>query len=119
MLRRGGPVSKDPAQPPGLEGVVSASDLVVFQPGTVVSRTLVRKPAGTVTVFAFGASEGLSEHTAPFDALALSLEGEADISISGTPHRLHAGQLLRLPAGEPHAVKAITPFKMLLVMIKA
>ena len=112
-------MSRDSAQPPGLEGVVSASDLVAFQPGTVVSRTLVRKPAGTVTVFAFGAGEGLSEHTAPFDALAVDLEGEAEISISGTPHRLGAGQLLRLPAGQPHAVKAITPFKMLLIMIKA
>ena len=112
-------MSRDSAQPPGLEGVVSASDLVAFQHGTVVSRTLVRKPAGTVTVFAFGAGEGLSEHTAPFDALAVDLEGEAEISISGTPHRLGAGQLLRLPAGQPHAVKAITPFKMLLIMIKA
>ena len=112
-------MSKDPADPPGLDGVVLASGLVAFQPGTVVSRTLVRKPAGTVTVFAFDAGEGLSEHTAPFDALALNLEGEAEISISGRPHRIGPAQLLRLPAGEPHAVKAITPFKMLLVMIKA
>ena len=103
----------------GLEAAVLASDLIAFQPGAVVSRTLVKKPAGTVTVFAFGAGEGLSEHTAPFDALAFDLEGEADISISGTPHRLRTGQLVRLPAGEPHAVKAITSFKMLLVMIKA
>ena len=112
-------MSRNPTPPPELEGVVSASDLVAFQPGAVVSRTLVKKPAGTVTVFAFGAGEGLSEHTAPFDALAFDLEGEADISISGTPHRLRTGQLVRLPAGEPHAVKAITSFKMLLVMIKA
>ena len=103
----------------GLEGVVLASALVEYQPGTVISRTLVRKPAGTVTVFAFDAGEGLSEHTAPFDALAMSLDGEADISISGSSHRLAAGQLLRLPAGQPHAVKALTPFKMLLIMIKA
>ena len=96
-----------------------ASALVAFQTGTVVSRTLVRSPAGTVTVFAFDAGEGLSEHTAPFDALALDLEGEADISIAGKSHHLGAGQLLKLPAGQPHAVKAITPFKMLLVMIKA
>ena len=106
-------------QAPGLEGVVFAAALVTYQPGTVVSRTLVRKPAGTVTAFAFDAGEGLSEHTAPFDALALSLEGEADISIAGTTHHLSAGQLLKLPAGQPHAVKATTPFKMLLVMIKA
>lgn len=112
-------MSKDQAVAPGLEGVVLASALVTYQRGTVVSRTLVRKPAGTVTAFAFDAGEGLSEHTAPFDALALNLEGEADISIAGTPHRLSAGQLLKLPAGQPHAVKATTPFKMLLVMIKA
>lgn len=110
-------MSQDPT--PGLEGVVSASALVAYQPGTVVSRTLVRKPAGTVTAFAFDAGEGLSEHTAPFDALALNLEGEADISIAGASHRLRAGDLLKLPAGEPHAVRAISPFKMLLVMIKA
>jgi hypothetical protein len=72
-------MSQDQPVAPELEGVVPASALVAYQPGTVVSRTLVRKPAGTVTVFAFDAGEGLSEHTAPFDALALDLEGEADI----------------------------------------
>jgi len=104
---------------PELEGVVLASDLVVLQPGAVVSRTLVKKASGTVTAFAFDAGEGLSEHTAPFDALLLDLEGEADITISGTPHHVSAGQILKLPAGEPHAVKAVTPFKMLLIMIRA
>jgi quercetin dioxygenase-like cupin family protein len=112
-------MSQDLAVGPELEGVVFASALVTYQPGTVVSRTLVRKPAGTATAFAFDAGEGLSEHTAPFDALALNLEGEADISIAGTAHHLSAGQLLKLPAGQPHAVKATTRFKMLLVMIKA
>ncbi len=103
---------------PELEGAVLASDLVAPQPGAVVSRTLIKKASGTVTVFAFDAGEGLSEHTAPFDALVLDLEGEADISISGRSNRLHAGQLLKLPAGKTHAVKAITPFKMLLIMIR-
>jgi len=103
---------------PELEGVVVASDLVTPQPGAVVSRTLVKKPSGTVTVFAFDAGEGLSEHTAPFEALVLGLEGEADISISGTPHHVGPGQILRLPAGKPHAVKATTAFKMLLIMIR-
>ncbi|MEO8431192.1 MAG: cupin domain-containing protein [Acidobacteriota bacterium] len=112
-------MSENPAELPGLEGAVVASDLVAFQSGTVVSRTVVRKPAGTITAFAFDAGEGLSEHTAPYDAVAINLEGEADISISGTPHRLGAGQLLRLPAGKPHSVKAIAPFKMLLIMIRA
>jgi quercetin dioxygenase-like cupin family protein len=102
-----------------LGGVVSAADLVAFQSGSVISRTIVKKTAGTVTAFAFDAGEGLSEHTAPFDALVMALEGEAEISIAGTPHRLIDGDLLRLPAGVPHAVKAVTPFKMLLIMIKA
>jgi len=112
-------MTQNQAVTPGFEGVVFASALVTYQPGTVVSRTLVRKPAGTVTAFAFDAGEGLSEHTAPFDALVLNLEGEADISIAGASYRLSAGQILKLPAGQPHAVKAVTPFKMLLVMIKA
>ncbi len=103
----------------GLEGVVAASDLVGFQPNAVVSRTVVKKPAGTVSVFAFDAGEGLSEHTAPFDALVLDLEGEAEITISGAPYRVSAGQIVKLPAGQPHAVKATTRFKMLLIMIKA
>ena len=108
--------SKDPLE---LEGVAIAADLIAFQRGAVVSRALLKKPSGTVTAFAFDAGEGLSEHTAPFDALLLDLEGEADISISGTPHRLSAGQILRLPAGQPHAIRAVTPFKMLLIMIRA
>ena len=103
----------------GLEGAILASNLIAFQAGAVVSRTLVKKPTGTVTVFAFDRGEGLSEHTAPFDALVLGLEGEADIAISGVEHRVAGGQLLELPAGQPHAVRAVTPFKMLLVMIRA
>lgn len=102
-----------------LEGVVSLVELVQYQPGAVVSRTIVKKPAGTVTAFAFDQGEGLSEHTAPFDALVLMIEGEADISIAGVPHHVSAGHLLRLPAGRPHALKAVTRFKMLLVMVKA
>jgi len=102
-----------------LEGVVAAAELVGFQSGSVVSRTVVKKPAGTVTAFAFDSGEGLSEHTAPFDALVLGLEGEARISIENAQHELSAGQMLRLPAGRPHAVKAVTPFKMLLIMIRA
>ncbi len=100
-------------------GVASQSDVVAYQTGAVVSRTLVKSPGGTVTAFAFDAGEGLSEHTAPFDALVLMIEGEAEISISGKAHSLRGGQLVKLPARQPHAVKAITPFKMLLIMIKA
>jgi quercetin dioxygenase-like cupin family protein len=102
-----------------LNNVVAAANLVAVQSGAVVSRTLVKKPMGTVTVFAFDVGEGLSTHSAPFDALVLNLQGEADITISDTPHRLTAGDLLKLPAGQPHAVKAVTPFKMLLIMIRA
>ena len=98
---------------------VSLTDLVALQPGAVVSRTLVKTGGGTVTAFAFDAGEALSEHSAPFDALVFAVEGDAEITISRTPHRVKAGELLRLPAGEPHALKALTPFKMILVMVKA
>jgi quercetin dioxygenase-like cupin family protein len=100
-------------------GPIAQRELVQYQPGAVVSRTLIKKSAGTVTAFAFDAGEGLSEHTAPFDALALMLDGEAEIAIAGTPHRLTAADSLLLPAHRPHAVKAISRFKMILVMIKA
>ncbi len=98
---------------------VPLAELVALQPGAVVSRTLVKTGGGTVTAFAFDAGEALSEHSAPFDALVVGIEGEADVSISKVPHRLRTGDLLRLPANEPHSLKAISPFKMLLVMIKA
>lgn len=96
----------------------SAASLVSVQPGGVVSRTIVKKKTGTVTVFAFDADEGLSEHTTPYDALLMSLDGQAEITISGTPHNLNTGDIIKLPAGEPHAVKAGTAFKMLLIMIR-
>lgn len=93
-------------------------DLVAVQPGAVVSRTLVKTGGGTVTAFAFDRGEALSEHSAPFDALVFGVEGEAEVTISKAPHRVTAGDLLRLPANEPHALKALTPFKMVLVMIR-
>lgn len=99
-------------------GVVTLLDAVAYQTGAVVSRTLLKRASGTVTGFAFDAGEGLSEHTAAFEALLLGIDGEAQISISGTEHRLRAGELLRLPAREPHAVQALSPFKMLLIMLK-
>jgi len=101
-----------------LTAVVKQADLVQYQDGTVVSRTLIKKPTGTVTVFAFDQGEGLSEHTAPFDALVFLIEGEAEIAIAGTAHRVAAGDLLLLPAGKPHALRAVTRFKMTLVMIR-
>lgn len=92
--------------------------MIEYQPGTVVSRTIINKPAGTVTLFAFAQDQGLSEHTAPYDALVYLLTGKAEIKISGKAHKLAAGEMIIMPAGEPHALKAKEKFKMLLVMIK-
>ena len=97
----------------------AAAGLVEVQPGSVVSRQVVGKPAGTVTLFAFDEGQGLSEHTAPFDALVYGLDGRAEITVSGRPHVVEAGMIFRLPAGEPHAVRALARFKMLLVMIRS
>ena len=94
-------------------------DLVHYQAGSVVSRTLVNEKAGTVTLFAFDEGEGLSEHTAPFDALVHILEGEAEVAISGKPFQLKQGEMLLMPANEPHALKALSRFKMLLTMIRS
>jgi quercetin dioxygenase-like cupin family protein len=93
--------------------------LVGYQEGSVVSRTLLDKKAGTLTLFAFGAGQGLSEHTAPYDATVFLLDGEADVTISGKVSRLGPGQIIIMPAGEPHALKAVTRFKMLLIMIRS
>jgi quercetin dioxygenase-like cupin family protein len=92
--------------------------LVEYQEGAVVSRTLVKKEKGTVTLFAFDKGEGLSEHTAPFDALVQILEGEAEITISGKPIQATAGQLVIMPANEPHGLVANDRFKMMLVMVR-
>ena len=93
--------------------------LIDYQECSVVSRTLIDKKAGTVTLFAFDADQGLSEHTAPFDALVQVLDGEAEVVISGKAVPLKAGMVTVMPAGEPHAVKAITRFKMMLIMIRS
>ena len=94
------------------------ADLAQTQPGAIVSREILRKKTGTVTVFAFDKGEELSEHTAPFDALVLALEGRADVTISGTPHPVAAGEMIIMPADKPHALKAIDAFKMALIMIR-
>ncbi len=101
------------------EGAADLAGLVAVQPGSVVSRTLVKKDKGTVTLFAFDAGQGLSEHTAPFDALVHVLEGEAEVVLGGKAHRVGAGQALLMPAGVPHALMAVRPFKMLLTMVRA
>ncbi|HNU84396.1 MAG TPA: cupin domain-containing protein [Syntrophales bacterium] len=92
--------------------------LVEYQAGSVVSRAVIQKKTGTVTLFAFDEGQGLSEHTAPFDALVCLLDGQADIVISGKSHVLKQGEMIIMPAGEPHSIKAIGPFKMMLVMIR-
>jgi quercetin dioxygenase-like cupin family protein len=99
--------------------VFNAATLVDYQPGSVVSREIIKKANGKVTLFAFDVDEGLSEHTSPFDALVQVLEGEAEISISGAPHKVRAGESILMPANQPHALKACTRFKMLLVMIRS
>jgi quercetin dioxygenase-like cupin family protein len=105
----------------GLPGaqVAKALELVNYQDGAVVSREIVKKPAGSVTLFAFEEGQGLSEHTAPFDALVQVAEGEAEITISGQPHHVLGGEMILMPAGQPHALKALKRFKMILTMIRS
>ena len=95
------------------------TDLVDYQEGSVVSREIIHKNTGTVTLFAFDKGQGLSEHTAPFDALVYVVDGVAEISISGKAYHLNQGEFVILPANRPHALKALSRFKMLLVMIKS
>jgi quercetin dioxygenase-like cupin family protein len=95
------------------------ADLTEYQKGAVVSRTIVDKKAGTVTLFAFDEGQGLSEHTAPFDALVYALDGEAEIVISGKTFRVKEGEMIIMPANKPHALKAVKNFKMVLVMIRS
>jgi quercetin dioxygenase-like cupin family protein len=98
---------------------VKLADLINYQEGSVVSRTIIDKKTGTVTLFAFDEGQGLSEHTAPFDALVYLLDGEAEIVISGKVFLLKEGEIVIMPANEPHALRATKRFKMLLIMIKS
>ncbi|MFO7676213.1 MAG: cupin domain-containing protein [bacterium] len=98
--------------------VVGLAGLVEYQRGAVVSREVVQRPTGTVTVFAFDRGQELSEHAAPFDALAYIVEGTAEISLGGKPHRVRQGEMLIMPANAPHVVRAVDRFKMMLVMIR-
>ena len=103
---------------PAAEAVCTA-EMVDYKQGAVASRTLMRRATGTITLFAFDEGQGLSEHTTPFDAMAQLLEGEAVITISGSPHRVHGGESILLPGNQPHALEAVSRFKMLLTMIRA
>ncbi len=110
----------EPSKPDELVAtVLEPGRMVQYQQGAIVSRTVVDKPAGTVTLFAFDQGQALSEHTAPFDALVHVLDGEGEFAIEGKPFRLSAGQALIMPAHKPHAVTATGRFKMLLTMIRS
>src|SRR5512144_3110156 len=99
--------------------VLRLADMTAYQDGSVVSRQITKEDAGNVTLFAFDKDQGLSEHTAPYDALVHILEGEAEVTIAGNPFQLKAGEGIIMPANDPHALKAIQRFKMLLTMIRA
>ena len=109
-----------PAVPPELLGKVEAvAGLIDYQLGAVVSKTVINKKTGTVTLFAFDKGQGLSEHTAPFDALVQLLDGQGEVSISGKPLILKSGEMVIMPANEPHSLRAVEKFKMMLVMIRS
>jgi quercetin dioxygenase-like cupin family protein len=101
-----------PAQP------ASATGLVEYQSGAIVSREIIKKNTGKVILFAFDAGEGLSEHTSPFDALVQVLEGQAEITVAGKPNQVRQGEVILMPANQPHALKAEQRFKMILTMIR-
>src|SRR5271169_6669735 len=105
-----------PSKPKGLPAALEArtAELINYQDDAIVSREIIKKPTGSVTVFAFDEGQGLSEHTTPFDALVQVIEGETEIMISGQPHRLQGGEIILMPANQPHALKALTRFKMIL-----
>lgn len=101
-----------------LETPADLVNVVRYQTGAVVSQALVKEKGGTVTAFAFDGGEGLSEHTAPFDALLLALDGWATVTVADVAHSMHTGEIIRLPADIPHAIQADEPFKMLLIMMR-
>ena len=98
---------------------VVLADMLEYQNGAIVSKTILEKDTGTVTLFAFDEGQGLSEHTAPFDAMVQILDGEAEIRISGNPYNLKQGEMIVMPAHEPHALKALKRFKMLLTLVRS
>lgn len=102
----------------GIGQAQELAGLVNYQDGSVVSKEIIKKKEGTVTVFAFDKGQGLSEHTAPFDALVYVVDGRVEVTIEGKPSDLKTGDLIIMPANKPHALKAIERFKMMLVMIK-
>jgi len=99
--------------------VIKLLELIDYQEGAVVSRTIINKNAGTVTLFAFDEGQTLSEHTAPYNALMYLIDGEAEVILSGNPHYLKEGEMIVMPANKPHALKAVKKFKMLLILIQS
>ncbi len=99
--------------------VIQLADAIEYQEGSVVSKTIINQKTGNVTLFAFDKGQDLSEHTSPYDALVYVIDGVAEITISGHPIRVSAGEMIIMPAHEPHALLALEPFKMLLVMIRS
>src|SRR6185369_8516165 len=93
---------------------LTMSDLVAYHDGSVVSKTLIDKKVGTVTLFSFAAGQGLSEHTVPYDAFVQIVDGEAEVTIESDIHTVSAGQMIIMPANKPHSMKAVKPYKMLL-----
>ncbi|MBX2962958.1 MAG: cupin domain-containing protein [Cyclobacteriaceae bacterium] len=110
---------KQPAKESLSAQSTSLEKLIVYQQDSVVSKTIIKKPTGTVTLFAFDKGQGLNEHTAPFEALVYLVDGEAEISIAGKPNTVRKGEMITLPANVLHALHAPLPFKMLLTMIKS
>ena len=98
--------------------VLALKKMIEYQDGSVVSKEIIKKETGTVTLFAFDKGQGLSEHTAPFDALVNIIDGQAEVTISGKPFIVKEGKIITMPANKPHSLKAAEKFKMLLVMIK-
>jgi quercetin dioxygenase-like cupin family protein len=113
------PIQKQKADEEIRAKALELSALADYQAGSVVSREIISQKTGTVTVFSFDKGQGLSEHTAPFDALVYVIDGEAEIMISGRSHRVTGGQMIIMPAKEPHSLKAVKRFKMMLVMIRS
>jgi quercetin dioxygenase-like cupin family protein len=112
------PIAKQKSPEDMTGQVFKPADVVNYQTGAIVSHEVIGKKTGTVTVFAFDVGQQLSEHTAPFDAMIVGLDGEAEVFIAGEPNRVKAGDMIIMPANVPHALQAVRPFKMLLIMIK-
>ncbi len=102
----------------GAEVAITAA-LVNYKEGSIVSREILKKPTGSVTLFAFDEGQGLSEHTVPFDALVQVIDGEAEITVAGKPHRVGSGEMILMPAHQPHALKALKRYKMVLTRIRS